>query len=789
MVTRISGYKVNILSRSIAAAATLCLVAPVLVSSPAASAAQPGRPGLPVLGGQAPVTISRGLIVMTRATRPSAAILRAADTALGSDASVAGSDALAGKISTVAFDETVPTEVAAKAAADLEKRSDVVWAVPDTLRHVTAASPVVVDDTYFAQQRNLWDAVASPVGGYSIKAPSLWRKTQGSPGVVVAVVDTGVREEHPDLAGQLVPGYDMIDMKAGASDPGDGTIAGQCPNEPDGTPTPAEPSSWHGTFVAGEIAAKADNGSFIAGSAPGVRVQPVRVLGPCGGWDSNVLAGITWASGGHVAGVPDNPTPAKVVNLSLGSSRATLAQRNYSCTAYAAVAAAGRARGTVFVAAAGNDGGNANLGVPASCPGYVSVAATSAKGFSSSYSSIGTSVDLSAPGGDTLVEGPDDSIISLLNLGSLGPIVGGSTAGRYEGTSMAAPEVSAGAALLYSLGLTTATQVENALFASVAPFRAKSKAYANKAVRVGGRTYYFDLNCAGHSWCGRGILDLSRVQTSLTAPTLGIPIVGEPLGVNVGTWVSMPPTFTYVWRRDGFQIPGQTGSTYVVKPDDVGHALSVRLAPGSAAFSPFVSTSADTAPVQGGPSVMLNIAAKARYGVAGSADVTLTNGSGTVDGPVELRRGSTVLASGTTVNGTVHLVIPGTMWIGGTNNVRAAFLGNGTDAAASTSPQPVTVAKASSTITTAVPSSARTSTHAAVRVAVKVAGVADPLGAFVVYDGTRKILGGSFTSTGRGVRTVSLPRLAKGKHHIKVVYAGNANIIGKTSSTRVLTVR
>ena len=200
------------------------------------------------------------------------------------------------------------------------------------------------------------------------------------------------------------------------------------------------------------IAAQADNARGIAGIAPGVKIRPVRVLGRCGGWDSDILAGITWASGGTVSGVPSTVPAAQVVNLSLGGYTDSIAERDSVCEAYNAVASAGRARGSLFVAAAGNDFGNANMSVPAACSQFISVAATSIKGFSSSYSNVGSSVDLSAPGGDSLVEGSADRILSLINTSKTDPASGSYAYARHEGTSMAAPEVSAGAALLYSLG-------------------------------------------------------------------------------------------------------------------------------------------------------------------------------------------------------------------------------------------------------------------------------------------------------------------------------------------------
>jgi serine protease len=542
---------------------------------------------------QAP-DVARGLIVRTTTGSASAAVLAATDAALSDQAGLGDADRLVPQITAVDFAGVVDADVAEDVAAQVERRGDVVWAVPNRLRRVDARSPVGTNDPLFRQQRNLWDTSPGPRGGYSIKAPSLWRATRGTPSTVVAVIDTGITD-HPDLAGRTVAGYDFISGAGRArdgdgrdpnpADQGDWNANGQCPY-PGGMS-----SSWHGTFVAGQIAATADNGTGIAGVAPQVSVQPVRALGRCGGWDSDILDSITWASGGTVPGVPANPTPAAVVNLSLGGIASSASERRAACRVYNAVAKAGRARGSVFVAAAGNDGDNANRAVPASCSEYISVGATSRRGFSSIYSNIGSTVDLSAPGGDSLIEGRSDSIVSLGNSGRQRPGRAGYV--RYEGTSMAAPQVAGAAALLHGLGFTSPGSLRSAVNASVSPFRARSSKYARKRVRFEGKTYRVDLNCStrGRTWCGRGLLDLGRVQAPIGVPAIGgTARAGEVLTASPVRWVSTPRAVTYTWRADGVVVG--TGQAYRATAADIGRQLTVRTSPASGTFARVGATSA-----------------------------------------------------------------------------------------------------------------------------------------------------------------------------------------------------
>jgi serine protease len=293
-----------------------------------------------------------------------------------------------------------------------------------------------------------------------IDAEVAWRYTRGA-GAVVAVLDTGITP-HPEFDGQLLPGYDFVSDAAAARDgdgrdpdpmdEGDWSEAGDC-----GSSRVAH-SSWHGSHVAGLVAARAGNRPGIVGLAPEAKVLPVRVLARCGGRLSDIADAVVWASGGNVPGVPSPERRADVINLSLGGSGA--------CgVAMTSAIAQARSRGTVVVAAAGNDQADASTNVPANCPGVVTVAALARDGSMAWYSNHGGRVTLSAPGGSLGVRGADD-IVSSVDVGKRGrerPIFV-----YYAGTSMAAPQVAALVALMRSvdpaIGVDTVTRqlVDNA---------------------------------------------------------------------------------------------------------------------------------------------------------------------------------------------------------------------------------------------------------------------------------------------------------------------------------------
>jgi serine protease len=323
--------------------------------------------------------------------------------------------------------------------------SGAVDAVEPDARMTAVLSP---NDPRFSEQ---WDFTAAN----GMRIPGAWDVSTGS-GSTVAVIDTGITA-HADLDGNVLPGYDFVSdataardgngRDSNAQDQGDWYAAGECGQ------TAASNSSWHGTHVAGTVAAATGNSTGVAGVAPNAKVVPVRVLAKCGGALSDIADAIIWASGGAVSGIPANANPAKVINMSLGGSGA--------CgTTYQAAINAAVSRGTTVVVAAGNSNQDASGFRPANCNSVVTVAASNPSGALSYFSNYGATVDLTAPGGDTRVSG--GGILSTINTGTTTP--GGAGYAGYQGTSMAAPHVAGLAALMKAKSpALTPAQVESTL--------------------------------------------------------------------------------------------------------------------------------------------------------------------------------------------------------------------------------------------------------------------------------------------------------------------------------------
>lgn len=447
-------------------------------------------------------------------------------------------------------------QLAARLAAD----GEVEYAQPD--RRMTRLA--VPNDEFF----NSRDASVFPDAGQwflkapdtrlvsSINAVGAWDIAKGGEGgtsVVVAVLDTGVRRDHPDLANKLVGGADMVadadiandggGRDGDPSDPGD-WISNSEANMGKFSGCPEAASSWHGTQVAGIVGADTDNRIGVAGTGWNVRVLPVRVLGKCYGNESDIAAGILWAAGVPVAGMDTNAYPAKVINLSLGGSGSC--GRTYQDAINAAVA-----RGVAVVVAAGNSAGHA-VGAPGNCANVITVGALRHVGTKVGYSDVGPQVALSAPGGNcvNLNNGPClYPIVTTANTGTTVP--GASSYTDYVtnasvGTSFASPQVAAVAGLMLSrqptltpLGIKVFLQQGARAFPTTAPAAPDSSATAQCRAPNG----VDQLECfCNTSTCGAGMLDaaaavrLASSATAVLAPVISAPataVLGEAFNASI----------------------------------------------------------------------------------------------------------------------------------------------------------------------------------------------------------------------------------------------------------------
>ena len=384
-----------------------------------------------------------------------------------------------------------------------------------------------------------------PVSSIDIEAA--WARTRGSANVVVAVLDTGVRPEHPDLAGRLLPGYDFVDdadvgndgngRDSDPTDPGDWTTAAEnslttgkfykCDPAGTGAARPSS-SSWHGTSTTSLIGAAADDSIGMAGAAPGVRVLHARVLGKCFGSSSDIQMAMRWAAGISVPGVPDNPNPAKVLNLSLGGSGAACS-RGYQDAVNEVLA-----RGVVIVAAAGNSAGGP-VGSPANCQGVIAVAGLRHAGLKVGFSDLGTQIGIAAPAGNciNITSGSPClyPVLAATNSGALGPVASGWT-DSYDitvGTSFASPLVAATAALMFSTQpALTPAQLLAQMQATARPFPTTGGDNGDGTVVpqcVAPRTGVDQLQCyCNTTFCGAGMLDAGRAVAAVAGPVARITV-------------------------------------------------------------------------------------------------------------------------------------------------------------------------------------------------------------------------------------------------------------------------
>ncbi|WP_308315544.1 S8 family serine peptidase [Streptomyces sp. ISL-100] len=481
--------------------AATATIAGVVATSTVASAAATGPSPKPAPASQAMTELPAAPVEKVIVTYKSKAAEAGSNTAAKKDAAAKGEETgeslsferrLAGGAALVDLGGEASKKDLTEVMDAFRADSSVASVEADIRAYAMAVTP---NDTDYSKQWDLFEAT----GGMNV--PGAWDKTTGS-GVTVAVIDTGYAA-HSDLVGNVVSGYDFISSSADArdgngrdsdaKDEGDWNATdGEC-----GTGSRASNSSWHGTHVAGTIGATTHNTKGIAGIAYSSKIQPVRVLGKCGGSSADIADAITWASGGTVPGVAANATPAKVINLSLGGASSTCP------SVYQSAINGAVSRGTTVVVAAGNSNANASGFTPANCSGVINVASTSREGNRSFYSNYGTIIDVSAPGGETrratdtpgTVTTPENGILSTLNSGTTTQST--ENYKPYQGTSMAAPHIAGLAALLKSAKSTlTPAEIESAIKANARPLPG---------------------TCTGG--CGSGIADTTKTVNAVTGTT------------------------------------------------------------------------------------------------------------------------------------------------------------------------------------------------------------------------------------------------------------------------------
>lgn len=473
-------------------------------------------------------------------------------------------------------DEHATPEQIEAAAARLARDPQVEYAAPEYRRkaHKLTTDPLLLQQWYLVGDQ--------PAATHT---DSAWDVTEGSASVIVAVLDTGILDTHPDLQGKLLPGRDFVSDLAVAND-GDGRD--DDPRDPGDWVTRADvdrdpndaldeecldeagrdiASSWHGTRVASLIGAHTNNAAGMAGNAWNTRILPVRVLGKCGGADRDIVDAIRWAAGFPVDG-RINPNPAQIINLSLGGDS--------PCTsAYQSVIAEVASRGVLIVASAGNDGRQANA--PANCTGVVGVAGLRHTGTKVGFSNLGPQVDLSAPGGNCVNASGTClfSIVVATNTGTTAPVAHGySDALNFNvGTSFSAPMAASAAALLKAVNPTlTPAQTLHLLKATATPFP------SNPAVRTctiptdADAPQDSECNCTPDT-CGAGMLNTGAAVLAALGPLAVLQIRGS---VVAGATLDID-------ARDSFGSEGRTIVGHQWSISNVTGAIPQIANPGAAA--------------------------------------------------------------------------------------------------------------------------------------------------------------------------------------------------------------
>jgi serine protease len=481
---------------------------------------------------------------------------------------------------------------------DLQRQPSVAYAEPDALMRPLAAASVVPNDPDYATRQWYWQSSSLNAGAANM--PAAWGLTTGSAGVVVALLDTGIRP-HADLVGRYLAGYDFVtnDIQNGVAFANDGD--GQDPDSSDpgdwisaaeslaiGTDSANQPicdvvnSSWHGTYVAGLLGAKGNNHSGMAGANWVSPILPVRVSGKCGAYASNIIDGMRWAAGLAVSGVPTNPvaTKARIINISFGGSGI--------CGVYQSAIDEVIAAGTLVVVAAGNESGAVSR--PGNCDGVMTIGAARHDGLKANYSNFGSQVALMAAGGSAeqsysgltpVVAYPGLSMWSTSNTGLTSPI--SDTYKSNVGSSFAAPLVAGTASLMLSVNPALSPQD------LIARLKATARPHVHLASLfdvitnvtttlydtgslVAGKLTIGTSNCT-QSTCGAGLLDAAAAVAAAAKPAVNIVApasAGYGIPINLDGSTSAAATgatiTNYLWTQlSGSAVAIQNANSALAK--------------------------------------------------------------------------------------------------------------------------------------------------------------------------------------------------------------------------------
>lgn len=428
----------------------------------------------------------------------------------------------------------VKRETAERLMARALASGEVEWVEPNVREKLQAV--VTPNDTYYNDASSFdegqWWLQGATTGNAQSRTlrqrgvpniSSAWQTTTGqlqTSGTVIAVLDTG-KLNHPDIdSARVLPGYDFVSEVASANDgggrdadptdPGDWVSSSEV-QQAQFSGCDVQRSSWHGLVIQGFLAARSNNGAGVAGINWNARILPVRVAGKCGATVSDIIDGMRWAAGLSVSGVPNNPTPARIINISFGGD-------GVCGQAYQSAINEVRAQGVIVVAAAGNE--HHGVSRPGNCSGVVSVAALNREGFKATYSNFGSEVFISTIGGDPSFSSDagawapyvaDTGMLGVYNDGVTS--AGGSGYAYHAGSSYSAPVVAGVLSLMLDVnpGLTL-SQMEQGLRLSVRPHVVSSLIGACSSSNPG--------RCiCSTSTCGHGMLDAEQALVYASDPS------------------------------------------------------------------------------------------------------------------------------------------------------------------------------------------------------------------------------------------------------------------------------